>query len=187
MSVREAGHDGRFGTFSAAALAAQGHSLAWVGINGWAVDAGIDIDLDLDLVRVEHGLDTGYFDSGLEAFVGGSASLDGTVDFDVSDGDSGFAAGASAFVGMAAAGEVAVGPESARVVAGGEAGIGLGVEIDAAAGFTDGVFDFDFGASAFLGVGGGFDLSIEVDLGTLAEGTLGVVDGAIEWISSLWP
>lgn len=187
VSVGEAERIGRLGTFSVAALAVQGHSLAWVGTSGRGMSAGVEIGLDLDLARVEHGLDAGCLDTELAAFVGGSASLEGTVDFDVSDGDGGFVGAVGAFVGMAAAGEVAVAHGPARMTAGGEAGIGFGVEIDAAAGFTNGVFEFDFGASAFLGVGGGFDWGIEIDLGAVAEGTLGVVDGAVDWISSLWP
>ena len=186
-AVRHAEHQGQLGTFSAAALAAEGYAAGRVGLHDGALEMAAQADVGLHLVQLGYMLDTRFFDTEAEAYVGGEASIEGNLSFDLAGGDGGFEGGFTAFIGMAAAAEVGVGPETARVIGGGEVGIGLGADLDAAVGFTDGVFDFDFGASAFLGLGGGFDVSLEVDLAAIGEATLGVIEGAADWIASLWP
>ena len=186
-AVRHTEHQGQLGTFSAAALAAEGYAAGRFGLHDGALEMAAEADLGLHLVQFGHVLDTRFFDTEAEAFVGAEASIEGNLSFDLAGGDGGFEGGLTAFIGMAAAAEVGVGPETARVIAGGQVGIGLGADLDAAVGLTDGVFDFDFGASAFLGLGGGFDVSLEVDLAAIGEATLDVIEGATDWISSLWP
>ena len=107
--------------------------------------------------------------------------------FDVASGEVDVGGGVAAFAGVAAATEIGVGPETARVVAGAEAGIGAGFELEGSLTMTDGLLDFDFGASAFLGVGAGFDLSLEIDLGAIGEAAVGVFADATDWVGSLWP
>ena len=48
---------GRLGTFSAAALAAEGVASAWLGTEDWAWEAGFDARAGADLVNVRHTLD----------------------------------------------------------------------------------------------------------------------------------
>lgn len=187
VAVRRTDIRGPLGTFSASALAAEAQAEAWVGIDDWGIELGGVAEIGLHLAQVEYGLDTRYLDVDGEAFIGGEASVGGTLDLDFLDGDGGFEGGFDAFFGMAAAAETAVGPESARVVAGGEVGIGVGVDIDATATYTDGLLAFDLGASAFLGVGGGFDLGVEIDLGAIGTATVDAFEAAAEWIASLWP
>ena len=186
-AVRHAEHQGQLGTFSAAALAAEGYATGRFGLHDGALEMAAEADLGLHLVQVGHVLDTRLFEAEAEVFVGTEASIEGNLSFDLAGGDAGFDGGLSAFLGMAAAGEVGGGPETARVIAGGEVGIGVGADLDVAAGLTDGVIDFDFGASAFLGLGGGFDVSLEIDLAAIGVTTLEVIEGATDWISSLWP
>jgi len=186
-AVRHVEHQGQLGTFSAAALAAEGYAVGRVGLQDGALEIAAEADLGLHLVQLGHVLDTRFLDTEAEAFVGADAAIEGNLSFDPVGGDGGFEGGLTAFIGMAAAAEVGVGPESARVIAGGEVGIGLGADLDAAVGLTDGVFDFDFGASAFLGLGGGFDVSLEVDLAAIGAASIGVIEAATDWISSLWP
>jgi hypothetical protein len=186
-AIRSSEAHGPLGTFSAAALAAEGVAAAWLGIDDWAVEAGFDARAGADLVNARHSLDSRFFASDSEAYLGAEVAAGGTMVFDAASGDLDIEAGMAAFVGMAAATEIGVGPEAARVVAGAEAGIGAGVELEAALTLTDGLLDFDFGASAFLGVGAGFDLSLEIDLGAIGEAAVGVFEAATDWVGSLWP
>ena len=184
LAVRRADCEGVLGTFSASAIAAEGQAMGWLGVDDWGIELGFQAGTGLHLVQLDYGLDTRYLDVETEAFIGGEASVG--VDLDVSDGEGSFEGELDAFIGMATAAELGVGPPAARIIGGGEIGIGLGVDVDAALGYAGGVLEFDFGASAFLGVGGGFDLSFDVDLGAIGTATLDLIDGAASWIGSLW-
>jgi hypothetical protein len=186
-AIRSSEVHGRLGTFSAAALSAEGVASAWLGVDNWALDSGFDARAGADLVNVGHSFDSRFFDSDGEVYLGAEVAVGGTMVFDAASGEVDLDVGVAAFVGVAAATEIGVGPETARVVAGAEAGIGAGVELEAAVTLTDGLLDFDFGASAFLGVGAGFDFSLEVDLGTIGEAAVGVFEAATDWVGSLWP
>jgi len=186
-AIRSSEVHGRLGTFSAAALSAEGVASAWLGVDDWALDAGFDARAGADLVNVGHSFDSRFFDSDGEVYLGAEVAVGGTMVFDAASGEVDLDVGVAAFVGVAAATEIGVGPETTRVVAGAEAGIGAGVELEAAITLTDGLLDFDFGASAFLGVGAGFDLSLEVDLGAIGEAAVGVFEAATDWVGSLWP
>jgi hypothetical protein len=186
-AARSSESHGRLGTFSAAALAAEGVASAWLGSDCWAWEAGFDAHAGADLVNVRHSLDSHFFDSDSEVYLGTEVAAGGTLVFDVASGDVDLGGGVAAFVGLAAASEIGIGPETARVVAGAEAGIGAGFELEGALTMTDGLLDFDFGASAFLGVGAGFDLSLEIDLGAIGEAAVEVFSAATDWVGSLWP
>ena len=185
-AVRRAESHGALGTFSASVVAAEGRAMGWVGVDDWGIELGFQAGIGLHLVQLDYGLDTRYLDVETEAFIGGEASIGIDIDLDLSDGEGGFEGELDAFIGMATAAELGVGPPVARIIGGGEIGIGLGVDVDAALGYAGGALEFDFGASAFLGVGGGFDLSFEVDLGAIGSATLELIDGAASWIGSLW-
>lgn len=187
VAVRQTDIHGPLGTFSASALTAESQAEVWVGFDDWGLELAGGAGVALQLAQVEYGLDTSYVDVSSEAFVGGEASAFGDLDMAFVDGDAGFEGGVDAFVGMAAAAEVGVGTDAARLVAGGEVGIGFGVDADLAVGYDDGVANFDFGASAFLGLGGGFDMSFDLDLGAIGRATVDVIEGATTWIGSLWP
>lgn len=187
VAVQQTDIHGPLGTFSASALTAESQAEVWVGFDDWGLELAGGGGVALQLAQVEYGLKTSYVDVSSEAFVGGEASAFGDLDLAFVDGDAGFEGGVDAFVGMAAAVEVGMGTDAVRLVAGGEAGIGFGVDADLAVGYDDGVASFDFGASAFLGLGGGFDMSFDLDLGAIGKATVDVIEGATTWIGSLWP
>lgn len=186
VAVRQEDYRGPLGTFSASALAAEAQARTWVGVDDFGIELGGIAEVGVFLAQAEYGLDTRYLDLESEVFVGGEVSVAGDLDLNIFNGDAGFAGGVDAFVGMAAAAEAGIGPESLQVVAGGEVGIGVGIDADVTGTFDDGVLSFEFGASAFLGLGGGFDLGLEIDLGAIGSATVDVFSWAAEGLSSLW-
>lgn len=178
---------GSLGTFSAAALIADGQAEGWVGFEDWGLELGGIVAAGAHLAQVEYGLALEQGGVAGEVFVGAEAAVEGQLDLRPSDGDLGIDLGLDAFVGMGAAGSIAVGMSGASVVTGGEVGIGLGVEVDGTATYSAGRFNFDFGASAFLGLGGGFDISLEIDVAAVGSDVLEAVGFATDWIASLWP
>ncbi|MDF1596751.1 MAG: hypothetical protein P1T08_11790 [Acidimicrobiia bacterium] len=187
VAARHTDIHGPLGTFSASALTAESRAEGWIGFDDWALELGGGAEVALQLAQVEYGLDTAYVDVSSEAFVGGEASAFGYLDLGFVDGDAGFEGGVDAFVGMAATAELGMGTDTVGLIAGGEVGIGFGVDADLAVGYDDGVASFDFGASAFLGLGGGVDMSFDVDLAAIGKVTVDVIEGASTWIGSLWP
>ena len=177
---------GNLGTFSAAALVTDGQAEGWVGFGDWGLELGGIAAGGAHLAQVEYGLALEQGGVAGEVFVGAEAAVEGQLDLRPTDGDLGIDLGMDAFVGMGAAGSVAVGMSGASVVAGGEVGMGLGVDVDGAATYSAGRFNFDFGASAFLGVGGGFDISLEIDVAAVGSDVLEAVASATDWLASLW-
>lgn len=188
-SVAVGSHEasGRLGTFSAAALIADGRAEGWVGLEDWGLELGGFAGAGAHLAHAEYGLSLQPGGVAGEVFVGAEVAAGGQLDLRPTDGDLGVDLGLDAFVGMGAAGSVAVGVSGAEVIAGGEVGIGLGLDLDGMAAYSDGRFNFDFGASAFLGLGGGFDFSLEIDLGSIGADVFGALESATEFIGSLWP
>jgi hypothetical protein len=157
-----------------------------VGVGDWGIDLGIEAEAGAYLAQVEYGLDTAHVDLAAELYVGGEAAVDANVDLDPLDGLLMMDAGFDVFVGVAAGGETRFGSDAAAVTAGGEIGIGFGASGEIDLGLDGGVFRFDMGASGFLGVGGGFDVRVEVDLVDLGTGALDVLEDATGWLSPWW-
>ncbi len=185
-AAQEAVHTGWPGTFAAAALVTEGRTALWASAGLSGVHGGLEAQAGAHLVQVEYGIESDHLGLASEVFLGAEGVLLAEADFDPSDGDVAVVGSLDAFVGLAAVGAVAAGPEAARVTAGAEAGIGLGIDVDGSASFADGLLSVDFGASAFLGVGGGVDLTVELDLASLGGAAMDAVDTATEWLASLW-
>lgn len=178
---------GSLGTFSAAALIADGQADGWIGFDDWGLEIGGVVGAGAHLAQIEYGWEAEQIAIAGEVFAGVEGAAEGQLDLRPTDGDVGIDLGLDAFVGMGAAGSVAVGMSGAEVVTGGEVGVGLGLDVDGAATYAAGRFNFDFGASAFLGLGGGFDVSLEVDLAAIGSEVLDAMESATDWIASLWP
>ncbi len=185
-AASEAFYAGLPGTFTAAALVSEGSAAFWASAGLGGVHGGLELQAGAHLVQVEYGVESDYVGMASEVFLGAESVLLTEADLDPSDGDVAVVGSLDAFVGLAAVGAVAVGPESLQVTAGAEAGIGMGIDVDGGAWFADGLLSIDFGASAFLGVGGGVDLTVELDLAALGGAAMDAVDAATEWLVSLW-
>ena len=185
-AARSRAFSGALGTLSAAALVVDGQAEGWIGIEDWGLELGGVVGAGAHLAQIEYGLEAEQVGLAGEVFVGVEAAATGELDLGPTNGDLGIDLGLDAFVGAGAAGSVAVGMSGATVVAGGEVGVGLGLDVDGAATYSDGRFNFDLGASAFLGLGGGFDFTLELDIAAVGSDLLGAVEATTDWIASLW-
>lgn len=186
-AAREVESGGPGGSLQATALGVRAQAQGWIGFDDWGLELGGAAAGGAYLVRAGGEMGFGPVTAGGEGFVGAEASVEGELDLQPEDGDVGFVGGIDAFAGMAVATATTVGSSHAVATLGGEWGIGIGAEVDASFVFEDGSLSFDFGASAFLGAGGGFDLTVELDLPGLADDVLAAVESVAGWVASLWP
>jgi hypothetical protein len=130
------------------------------------------------LAKAEAEINAGPVSASGEVAVGAEVEGATQVEFDPAKGDVNASAEASAFVGVRAEGEVKAEVGAAEASAQGDVGAGLGADVKAEVGLEDGTLTLDVGAHAYLGVGGGGELSLEIDVPELAGDAAAFGQGA---------
>lgn len=156
-----------------------------IGFNSDGFVAKGEAGAEAYILKGEYEKDFGVAKAKGDAQVGVKASAEGEIEINPLEGDLEFEGEVGAFIGASADGEVSteIGPVGGSV--GGEIGVGFGAQANMDAGFDDWKFNLDFGASAYAGVGGGVDFSVELDLPELAEGAMDIGEDVVE--SDLMP
>ncbi|MCB9137909.1 MAG: WXG100 family type VII secretion target [Caldilineaceae bacterium] len=144
--------------------------------DGFEIDG--DFNADAHLVQVEYGGRYGNVDIGAEAQVGFESYAGGQIEINPLEGDLELEAGGEAFVGASVEGDLNADLHYGNVGATGKVGYGVGAEGHFDVGLDDWVFDFDAGASLFVGIGGGGGLKFEVDIPQIIDDGI-IVGGSI--------
>jgi hypothetical protein len=168
VSVASASASGEHGSIEVSALGAQAQGEAAAGFGPGTVRAEASGSAGVYLAKAEAEVNAGPLSASGEVAVGAEVEGATQVEFDPAQGDVNASAEASAFVGVRAEGETKVEVGAAEASAQGDVGAGLGAEVKAEVGLEDGTLTLDVGAHAYLGVGGGGELSLEIDVPELA-------------------
>ena len=174
---------GRYGTIEMRGLGyeAGADGSVTIGEDGLLAVGGVSAGAYLAQAGYQGEFGPGYATG--EVTVGANVWAEGEFEFNPLEGDVEFEGEVGAFAGVNAQGEVGAdfGPLGGSV--GGQVGVGVGAGANIDVGFDDGVFELDFGAYAYLGVGGGVDYSIELDVPELVGN---IVDVGEDVVDSSW-
>jgi hypothetical protein len=181
VSVASAEASGEYGSVEVSALGAdaEGKAEAAIGVDG-TVSAEASGSASVYVAKAEAQVDLGAVTAEGEVSVGAGVEGAAEVEFDPANGDVQASVEAGGYVGVRAEGEVKAEVGAAEATAEGDIGVGLGAEVKADIGIEDGKFSLDIGASAYLGVGGGGELSLEIDVPELAGDAAEFGQGAID-------
>lgn len=167
-SVASVSASGEHGSITASAFGAEATGSASAGFGPGTVRAEVAGSASVYAARVQAEVHAGPARAAAEAQVGAQVEGAGEVEFDPLRGDVNASAEASAFAGARAEAELGLDVGPAEATAQGDVGAGIGGDVKAEVGFDDGTFEFGVGAHGYLGVGGGGEVSFEVDVPELA-------------------
>lgn len=179
---------GRYGTINVKGLGydVEAEGSISLGEDGLLAAGGVSAGAYLAQAGYQGQFGPGYATG--EVTVGAEVWAEGEFEFNPLEGDVEFEGEVGAFAGVNAQGEVGAefGPLNGSV--GGQIGVGAGAGANIDVGFDDGVFEFDFGAYAYLGVGGGVDYSIELDVPELAGNIVELGEEVVDapWLPWNW-
>lgn len=164
-TVAEARYEGEHGS---AAIRGPGYEVngeASLTIDDGRINANAEASAEVYLANVEFEASYGPASVNAEAYVGASAEIETSINFDPLNGDIAAQAGGEVFVGGKAEAEATVSiSDNADIGVGGGVSYGIGAEFEAKAGFEDGTLDFEFDAGATLGLGVDLSFDVEVDV-----------------------
>lgn len=168
VSVASAGVSGDNGSIKVSVLGADAQGAAAAGFGPGTVRAEASGSASVYAAKVEAEVHAGPLSAAGEVAVGAEVEGAAEAEFDPAQGDVDVSAEAAVFAGVRAEGEAKAEIGAAEASAKGDVGAGIGADVKAEFGVEDGKFTLDFGAHAYLGVGGGGEFSIEVDVPELA-------------------
>lgn len=147
------------------------------------VEVGAYVSASAHVVRGEAGIEAGPVNGGVEGSIGAQASAEANLEVDLSDGTLQVETGLDAFAGGEIGASAGVDVGVAGVEGGFEGKAGVGAEFEADVGFEDGEFNASFELGAALGLGGGFDVEVSVDVGGMASGAVDAAGKVGGWLN----
>lgn len=169
-SVIGSEYSGQYGTVRGDLLGYETGAEFQVGLD----DDGLEVDMgagaEAYVARVGYEEQVGFIGFDASAQVGAEVGAEAQIEFNPLEGDLEVEAEVGGFIGVSADAEAQAELGPAIIGVGGTIGAGLGAHAYGEIGFDDWVFRADGGAGAFIGIGGGVDFSVEIDIPELAEG-----------------
>ena len=155
------------GDLKALGYAAKGEYLVGFGKEGFQTRA--EVGVKAYLAQVELSREVAGFEVAGDALVGADISGEGKLILNPLKGDAKVELEGGAFAGASVEAGVSqkMGPVAGKI--GGEVGVGIGARGKVDFGLEKGTFTYDVGGKTYLGIGGGIEVSGELDIPEAAE------------------